>query len=209
MYEKVFKRLFDIVLSLLAIVVLSPLFAVLAVLVRTKLGSPVIFKQQRPGKDGKIFSLYKFRTMTDERDENGELLADEYRLTKFGSLLRELSLDELPELFNILTGTMSIVGPRPLLVEYLELYSEHQARRHEVRPGLTGLAQVNGRNAISWEDKFEHDVQYVDSVSLFLDIKIIFMTVFGVLKREGISSETSATMEKFTGTTVSREETVS
>lgn len=199
MYNKCFKRGADFVISLLAIILLSPVFAVLAVLIRIKLGSPVIFKQQRPGKDGKVFCLYKFRTMTDERNSDGNLLPDEYRLTRFGALLRKLSLDELPELVNILKGDMAIVGPRPLLVEYLDLYSEEQAHRHDVRPGLTGWAQVNGRNAISWEKKFMLDVEYVHNVGPLMDIKIIFMTVSGVLKRDGINSDTSVTMEKFTG----------
>lgn len=172
---------------------------VTAVLVRTKLGSPVIFKQERPGLNGKIFTLYKFRTMTDKTDANGELLPDEERLTKFGKLLRSTSLDELPELINILKGDMSVVGPRPLLVQYLPLYNEHQARRHEVRPGFTGYAQVHGRNAITWEDKFDKDVYYVDHITFLGDWKIIFQTVKTVLKREGISSETAATMETFHG----------
>lgn len=172
---------------------------VVALLVRINLGSPVIFKQQRPGLNEKIFTMYKFRTMTDERDENGELLPDAVRLTKFGKFLRSTSLDELPELFNILKGDMSIVGPRPLLVQYLPLYNEHQRRRHEVRPGLTGLAQVNGRNAISWEEKFDLDVQYVDNVTFINDWKIIFTTLKKVTLREGINSETAATMEFFEG----------
>ena len=198
-YESVIKRAVDIIGSLSALVLLSPLFCVLCILVRTKLGSPIIFKQQRPGKNGKVFMLYKFRTMTDERDEKGELLPDEVRLTKFGSLMRSLSLDELPEFVNILKGEMSFVGPRPLLVQYLPLYNKRQAMRHNVRPGLTGLAQVNGRNLITWEDKFEWDVKYVENISPWLDIKILFKTVYNVIKREGISSETSATMEYFTG----------
>lgn len=199
MYKNYLKRVMDFILSLLAIIMLSPVLLVVAVLVRTKLGSPVLFTQERPGKDEKIFKLYKFRTMTDEKDENGNLLPDEVRLTKFGKLLRSTSLDELPELFNILKGDMSIVGPRPLLVRYLPRYNAEQKRRHEVRPGLSGLAQVNGRNAISWEDKFKYDVQYVDNVTFFGDWKIIFQTVLNVLKRDGISSETSATMEEFMG----------
>ena len=166
MIYKYIKRILDIISSLLAIIILSPLLAVTAVLVKTKLGSPVLFKQERPGKDEKIFTLMKFRTMTDERDENGELLPDEVRLTKFGKFLRSTSIDELPELFNILKGDMSVIGPRPLLVKYLPRYNEHQHRRHEVRPGLSGWAQVNGRNSISWEEKFDLDVEYVDNYSL-------------------------------------------
>lgn len=189
MYKKYVKRWMDFLLSLLAITVLSPIIAVVAVLVRVKLGSPVLFKQPRPGKDEKIFNMYKFRTMTDERDENGELLPDEVRLTKFGKFLRSTSLDELPELFNILKGDMSIIGPRPLLVEYLPRYNAEQKRRHEVRPGLSGLAQANGRNAISWEQKFKYDVEYVDHVTFLGDWKIIFQTIWNVLKRDGISSD--------------------
>lgn len=200
MIYKYIKRILDIISSLLAIIILSPLLAVTAVLVKTKLGSPVLFKQERPGKDEKIFTLMKFRTMTDERDENGELLPDEVRLTKFGKFLRSTSIDELPELFNILKGDMSVIGPRPLLVKYLPRYNEHQHRRHEVRPGLSGWAQVNGRNSISWEEKFDLDVEYVDNYSFAMDVKIFFMTVLNVLKKEGISSETSATMEVFMGT---------
>lgn len=199
MYKCV-KRFFDIVSSLLAIIALAVPMVILAVLIRVKLGGPVLFKQERPGKDGRIFTLIKFRTMTNACDENGELLPDEVRLTKFGVFLRSTSLDELPELFNILKGDMSVIGPRPLLVQYLPRYNEHQSRRHLVRPGLTGWAQVNGRNAISWEQKFDYDVEYVENVNLFLDIKIIFMTVVNVIKKDGISSETSVTMEEFMGT---------
>ena len=173
-YRKYLKRPLDFLLSLLAIIILSPLFLLIAILVKINLGSPVIFKQERPGLNEKIFVMYKFRTMTDEKDENGRLLPDEVRLTKFGKFLRSTSLDELPELLNILKGDMSFVGPRPLLVEYLPLYNEHQKRRHEVRPGLTGLAQVNGRNAISWEEKFNYDVEYVDSITFIGDLKIFF-----------------------------------
>ena len=199
-YEKYIKRPQDFCCALLAIIVLSPIMGITALLVRVKLGSPVIFKQERPGLHGKIFTLYKFRTMTDARGSNGELLPDEVRLTRFGKLLRSTSLDELPELVNMLKGDMSVVGPRPLLVRYLLRYNEHQARRHEVRPGFTGLAQVNGRNAISWEDKFDLDVKYVDHITFLGDWKIIFKTVWTVLKREGISSEASVTMEEFMGT---------
>ena len=198
-YRKYFKRPMDIILSLIALIVLSPILLIVALLVRIKLGSPVIFKQQRTGLNEKIFIMYKFRTMTDERDENGELLPDGIRLTKFGRFLRSTSLDELPELFNILKGDMSVIGPRPLLVEYLPLYDEYQKRRHEVRPGLSGLAQVSGRNAINWEDKFNLDVEYVDNISFFGDWKIIFLTLKKVFIREGISSNTAVTMEPFRG----------
>ncbi|QDZ83880.1 sugar transferase [Bacillus sp. ALD] len=198
-YRKYIKRLLDIILSLVAIIFLSLLFLTVAFLVRVKLGSPVLFKQKRPGMNEKIFLMYKFRTMTDERDEDGELLPDDVRLTKFGKFLRSTSLDELPELFNILKGDMSLVGPRPLLVQYLTLYNEYQKRRHEVRPGLSGLAQVNGRNAISWEEKFNLDVKYVENVSFLLDIKIIFLTIKKVFVREGINSENAATVEAFKG----------
>lgn len=199
-YEKYVKRTVDFLLSLVSIIILSPVLLILAVVVRIKMGSPIVFSQSRPGINGKIFKMYKFRTMTNEKDENGNLLSDEMRLNKFGSFLRSTSLDELPELFNILKGDMAIVGPRPLLVEYLPLYTRKQARRHEVRPGMTGYAQVNGRNELSWEKKFELDVEYVDNVTFVNDLRIIFKTVKTVLKREGISSETSKTMEKFTGT---------
>lgn len=198
-YKRFIKRPMDFILSLLAIIILSPILLIVAVLVRINLGSPIIFKQERPGLNEKIFIMYKFRTMTDEKDENGDLLPDENRLTKFGKFLRSTSLDELPELFNILKGDMSIIGPRPLLIEYLPLYNEQQKRRHEVRPGLSGLAQVNGRNAISWEDKFTLDVQYVENVTFLGDWKIIFQTIKKVFVREGINSETAATMEPFTG----------
>lgn len=200
MYKNFFKRFIDILLSLLALIILSPVLVVVAILVRIKLGGPVLFSQNRPGKDEKIFKMYKFRTMTDERDFNGELLSDNIRLTKFGKLLRATSLDELPELWNILKGDMSIVGPRPLLVQYLPLYNEEQKRRHEVRPGLTGLAQVSGRNAISWEEKFQLDVKYINQVTLINDFKIVLLTAKKVFVKEGISSETSMTMEVFQGT---------
>lgn len=199
-YEKYFKRPIDIVCALLAIIVFSWLYIIIAIMVRVKLGSPVIFTQERPGKDEKIFKLYKFRTMTGERDENGELLPDEVRLTKFGAWLRRTSLDELPEAFNILVGNLSIIGPRPLLVKYLDLYSPEQHRRHEVRPGLSGYAQVHGRNAISWEEKFKLDVEYVDHITFLGDLKIIWDTVMvAFVKKDGITSETSVTMEEFMG----------
>lgn len=199
MYAKYFKRPVDIVCALAALIVFGWLYIIVAVLVRINLGSPVLFRQPRPGKDERIFNLYKFRTMTDERDENGELLPDEVRLTRFGKFLRATSLDELPEAINILKGDMSVVGPRPLLVRYLERYNSQQRRRQEVRPGLTGYAQAYGRNALTWQEKFEKDVYYVDNISLWFDIKIICKTVAVALKREGISSETSSTMEEFTG----------
>ena len=200
MYQNFFKRFFDIVLSLCGLIVLSPALLIVAVLVRMKLGSPVIFRQERPGKDERIFRLYKFRSMTSERDENGELLPDEVRLTKFGRALRSTSLDELPELWNILKGDMSIVGPRPLMVRYLPRYTEEQRRRHDVRPGLTGLAQVNGRNAISWEERFAYDLEYVSHVSFLLDLRVLFLTVAVVFRRSGIHSEGSETQEEFMGT---------
>jgi lipopolysaccharide/colanic/teichoic acid biosynthesis glycosyltransferase len=203
-YRRFLKRPMDFILSLMAIIVLSPVLIIVAILVRLKLGSPVLFKQKRPGLNEKIFTMYKFRTMTDEKDENGELLPDSVRLTRFGRMLRASSLDELPELFNILKGDMSIIGPRPLLVEYLPLYNEHQKRRHDVRPGLSGLAQVSGRNAICWEDKFNLDVEYVDSVSFIGDWKIIFLTLKKVFVREGINSNTSVTVEPFKGKTVNK-----
>lgn len=199
-YEKYIKRPQDFLCALLACIVLSPVMLVIAILVKIKIGSPVLFAQERPGLHGEIFKLYKFRTMTNERDEDGELLPDKQRLTSFGKKLRSTSLDELPELGAILTGHMAVCGPRPLLVKYLPRYNAHQARRHEVRPGFTGLAQVHGRNAISWEEKFELDVEYVDHITFLGDWKIIFETVWTVLKREGINSETSATMEEFMGT---------
>jgi len=198
-YEKYVKRPMDFFLASGALIALSPVLAGTAVAVRTKLGAPVLFTQDRPGKDEKIFKLYKFRTMTDERDETGELLSDEVRLTKFGKILRSTSLDELPELINIINGDMAIVGPRPLLVRYLDRYNAHQARRHEVRPGLTGLAMSTVRNSAGWDKKFELDVEYVDSVSFLMDLKIIFWTVKIVLKREGINEPGSATNTEFLG----------
>lgn len=199
MYRLFIKRFLDFVLSLLALIVLSPLLLIIAVLVRVKLGSPVIFKQERPGLNERIFTLYKFRTMTDKKDSDGNLLPDEVRLTKFGKMLRSTSLDELPELINMIKGDMSIVGPRPLLVRYLPLYNDKQKHRHDVRPGFTGYAQVNGRNAISWKEKFDLDIYYVDHVSFFMDVKIIIKTVKTVMFREGISSKDSVTMESFRG----------
>lgn len=196
-YEKYFKRPLDLFCGLAAVVVFCWLYVIVAILVRIKLGSPVVFTQDRPGKGEKIFKLYKFRTMTDERDENGELLPDEVRLTKFGKILRATSLDELPEAFNIIKGDMSIVGPRPLLVKYIPWYTEEERKRHDVRPGLTGYAQTHGRNHVNWEDKFQMDVKYTKSITFLGDVKIILDTVMAVLKREGISSETSATMEDF------------
>lgn len=198
-YEKYIKRLVDIVLSGCALVVLSPVLLLVALLVRTKLGSPVLFKQKRPGMNEEIFEMYKFRTMTDEKDADGNLLPDEVRLTPFGQKLRSTSLDELPELLNIFKGDMSIVGPRPLLVKYLERYNSEQRKRHLVRPGITGLAQVEGRNSLTWNEKFAFDIEYINNITMLNDIKIILKTVGVVFKREGISSETSATMEEFMG----------
>ena len=199
-YEKYFKRPIDFCCGLAAVIVFSWLYIILAILVRVKLGSPVLFTQKRPGKDEKIFKLYKFRSMTDARDENGELLPDDVRLTKFGKMLRATSLDELPEAFNIIKGDMSVIGPRPLLVEYLPRYSDEQHRRHEVRPGLSGYAQVHGRNAVSWQEKFRMDVEYVDHITFLGDLKILWDSVMvAFVKRDGISSETSVTMEKFMG----------
>lgn len=198
-YEAVIKRPLDIMIVAMAFVPLLPVMGIIALLVRFKLGSPVLFKQERPGLEEKIFTLYKFRTMTDEKDKDGQLLPDEKRLTKFGKWLRSTSLDELPELLNILKGDMSLVGPRPLLVEYLPRYSKEQKHRHDVKPGLTGLAQVSGRNGISWEEKFADDVRYANKVTFAGDVKILLRTVEAVLKKEGISSGTSATMEDFKG----------
>ena len=201
-YEKYIKCPLDFILALTALVVLSPIMLVIAILVRIKLGAPVLFRQERPGKDGKIFKLYKFRTMTDAKDENGNLLPDEERLTRFGRFLRSTSLDELPSLINIICFKMSLVGPRPLLVQYLPRYNEHQARRHEVKPGFTGYAQVNGRNSITWEEKFDYDVHYVDNITFIGDLKILFKTVGVVLGRKGINSASAVTMEEFMGTEV-------
>lgn len=197
MYGRVIKRLIDIFISGLSLIILSPVLLVLYILIRTKLGKPVLFTQERPGKDEKIFKLYKFRSMSDERDEKGELLPDEVRLTKFGKLLRSTSLDELPELFNILRGDMSLIGPRPLLVRYLPYYTEEERHRHDVRPGLTGLAQVNGRNALGWEDRFAYDLQYVNNLSLGMDMKVLGMTVGKVLKRSGTLSGADQTVADF------------
>lgn len=198
-YERFVKRPLDCFLSTGALIVFSPILAVTAFLVKTKLGSPVLFTQERPGKDEKIFKLYKFRTMTDAKDENGKPLPDDVRLTPFGKALRATSLDELPELLNIVKGDMAVVGPRPLLVRYLDRYNDNQKHRHDVRPGFTGLAQVHGRNSISWEDKFDWDVKYVNAVTFKGDVQVILDTVKTVVKRDGINSETSATMEEFMG----------
>ena len=199
MYRKYFKRILDIVCSLGFILCFWWLYIVVAILVKRKLGSPVIFKQQRPGLNGRIFTMYKFRSMTDAKDKDGNLLSDAERLPRFGKLLRATSLDEIPEFINVLKGDMSLIGPRPLLVEYLERYNDEQKRRHEVRPGVTGWAQVNGRNAISWEEKFKYDVEYVDKLNFLLDMKIVFLTIKKIVVKEGISQEGNATMEKFTG----------
>ena len=199
MYRKYFKRILDIICSLGFILCFWWLYILVAVLVKRKLGSPVIFKQQRPGLNGKIFTMYKFRSMTDAKDKDGNLLSDAERLPRFGKLLRATSLDEIPEFINVLKGDMSLIGPRPLLVEYLERYNEEQKRRHEVRPGITGWAQVNGRNAISWEEKFKYDVEYVDKLNFFLDMKIVFLTIKKIVVKEGISQEGNATMEDFKG----------
>lgn len=199
MYKLIFKRLIDVVFSFLGLLFLFPLLLVLVVLLKIRQGS-VFFMQRRPGINGKIFNIIKFKTMNDKRDANGQLLPDEYRITKIGRFIRSYSLDEIPQLYNVLIGDMSLIGPRPLLEKYLKLYTPQQARRHEVKPGVTGWAQVNGRNAISWEKKFELDVWYVDNVSFRLDFKIILLTIKKVIRRSGISSATDATMETFTGT---------
>ena len=199
MYKKFFKRFFDIILSLIAIIILSPVYLIISVLVLIFMGWPILFKQPRPGKNEKIFNMYKFRTMTNKKDKDGKLLSNEKRLTKFGNLLRKTSLDELPEIFCILIGRMSIVGPRPLHVEYLEYYNEEQKHRHDVRPGLTGWAQANGRNSITWTEKFKYDIYYVKNLSLILDIKIIFMTIKQVFCRSDIYSTNGEFMERFNG----------
>ena len=193
------KRLFDILLATVLLVLFSPFYIVVSVLILLKMGRPILFRQRRPGLGGKVFGIYKFRTMTNDTDSNGELLPDEQRLLGLGKTIRSLSLDELPQIFNVLKGEMSFVGPRPLLIEYLPLYNERQSKRHDVKPGITGWAQVNGRNAISWEQKFEYDVWYVEHQSFLLDMKILWMTFLKVLKRSDISSDSSATMEKFKG----------
>ena len=199
MYRKYFKRILDVICSLGFILCFWWLYILVAILVKRKLGSPVIFKQLRPGLNGKIFTMYKFRSMTDAKDKDGKLLSDAERLPRFGQLLRATSLDEIPEFINVLKGDMSLIGPRPLLVEYLERYNDEQKRRHEVRPGITGWAQVNGRNAISWEEKFKYDVEYVDKLNFFLDMKIVFLTIKKIVVKEGISQEGNATMEIFYG----------
>lgn len=198
-YKNYLKRILDITCSLGFILCFWWLYILIAILVKVKLGSPVVFKQKRPGLNGKIFTMYKFRSMTDAKDKDGNLLSDAERLPKFGKVLRATSLDEIPEFINVLKGEMSIIGPRPLLVEYLERYNAEQKRRHNVRPGITGWAQVNGRNAISWEEKFRYDVEYVDNLTFFLDVKIVFLTIKKIVVKEGISQEGNATMEKFTG----------
>lgn len=199
MYKCFFKRILDFALSFVALVCLSPFLFIICLLVRIKLGSPIFFRQERPGRNEKIFKIFKFRTMTDKKDKNGKLLSDEVRLTKFGQFLRSTSIDELPELLNILKGDMAVVGPRPLLVQYLPRYNAEQRHRHDVRPGLTGLAQVNGRNAITWEQKFKYDVEYVRNITFLGDCCIIWQTAMKVVQRKDISSATSVTMEEFKG----------
>ncbi|WKA53995.1 sugar transferase [Planococcus shixiaomingii] len=198
------KRIFDFTLSLIALLIFSPIFVVTSLIIRIKIGSPIVFKQERPGLKGRPFHVYKFRSMTDQRDTQGELLPDNLRLTSFGKIIRKLSLDELPQLWNVLKGDMSFVGPRPLLIHYMELYDKSQMKRHDVRPGITGWAQVNGRNTISWEQKFEYDVWYVENQSFWLDMKILFMTVLKVFKSEGVSQDGHATMTQFKGNSTSR-----
>ena len=199
MYCRYIKPLLDKILALILLIIASPILIVVSIAIYLSMGSPVIFKQRRPGRDGKIFTIYKFRTMTNERDKDGNLLPDSQRLKGVGKTIRSLSLDELPQLFNVLKGEMSFIGPRPLLEEYLPLYTKEQNRRHEVTPGITGLAQVNGRNAISWEDKFRYDVEYVDNCSFLLDLKIVWLTIIKVLKRDGVNQAQDVTMEKFKG----------
>ena len=199
MYKFFFKRILDLTIALISLILLLPVFFTILILIKINLGSPLIFRQSRPGLDGKVFNIYKFRTMTNKKHKNGILFSDEVRLTRFGKFLRSTSLDELPALWNVLIGDMSLVGPRPLLTEYLSLYSSEQARRHEILPGITGWAQVNGRNAISWNEKFEMDIWYVDNQSLILDIKILLLTLIKVIKRDGISHNDHATMERFKG----------
>jgi lipopolysaccharide/colanic/teichoic acid biosynthesis glycosyltransferase len=198
-FSKLFKSALDKLVAAIALVIFSPIILILAIAISTRMGSPIVFAQPRPGKNGRIFTFYKFRTMTDERDANGNLLSDEERLTAFGQFLRRTSLDELPQLWNVLKGDMSFVGPRPLMVEYLSRYSPHQARRHEVTPGITGWAQINGRNEIGWPEKFKLDVWYVDNWSLWLDLKILFLTFWKVVRREGINQSGHATVEDFMG----------
>lgn len=200
MYRKFGKRFFDLVLVIPGLILISPMLLLVAIVAKFKIGSPVLFQQERPGIHGKIFKMIKFRSMCNDRDANGELLADEVRLVPFGKLLRATSLDEFPELWNVIKGEMSLVGPRPLLAKYLDRYNPTQARRHEVRPGITGWAQINGRNAITWEEKFDYDVWYVDNLSFFLDVKILALTVLKVFKRSGTSAEGHATMPEFLGT---------
>ncbi len=199
MYIKVFKPLLDRLAALFLMILFLPIYLLVALIIYIKMGRPIFFTQERPGYKGKIFKIYKFRTMSNKRDENGELLPDEKRLSKVGKTIRSLSLDELPQLFNILKGDMSFIGPRPLLVEYLPLYNKEQQRRHDVKPGITGWAQVNGRNAISWKEKFRYDVEYVENISFLFDMKILWLTIVKVFKKEGISQEGRATMEKFNG----------
>lgn len=206
MYAKYFKRILDFIFAIVLFIITLPILLVVGMLVGIYFGFPIIFKQKRPGKDEKEFTLYKFRTMTDAKGENGELLPDDKRLTKFGLFLRSTSLDELPELINIIKGDMSFVGPRPLLTEYLDLYNEEQRHRHDVRPGLTGLAQVNGRNLLGWEERFNYDIEYVKNINFSEDIKIIFKTIFLVVTRKGVSSSNSKTMEKFNGNKTSTDE---
>jgi undecaprenyl phosphate N,N'-diacetylbacillosamine 1-phosphate transferase len=199
LYKNIFKSIFDRLLALIALIITIPFIIITYFIIRFYIGKPVFFAQKRPGLNEEIFTIYKFRTMTDERDKNGDLLLDEMRLKGVGKIIRSLSLDELPQLFNVIKGEMSIVGPRPLLIEYLPLYNKKQKRRHNVKPGITGLAQIKGRNSISWQEKFDYDIEYVDNISLWLDIKIIYWTIIKVIKKDGISQNGNATMEKFRG----------